>query len=190
VAFDIWLWLFVTLSLVMGLLYWIIVVALSKSSFLNFIIKFLDVDFTYKDFLRVILIINLFFAATLFIACFVVPHSSLDRDIFSSIFVILYFEIAFFVTHFVVAKIVDLIWHRKDKVFSNASMLGLILGSMFYVIKINVIDKSLLHLFYFSPVKGASPLIAWVALVVFWSFFALLFHFEVKYPLKRFSRRK
>jgi hypothetical protein len=190
VPFDIWLWLFVTLSLVIGLLYWFVVVALSNSSFLNFIIRFLDTDFTYKDFIKVVLIINAFFAVTLFCAYLVVPYSSLDRNIFSSIFVILYFEAAFFVIHFVVAKIVDLIWHRKDKVFSNASMLGLILGSMFYVIKINVIDQSLLNLFYFAPIKGSLPLVAWMTLVVFWTFFALLFHFEVKYPLRRFARKK
>ena len=186
--FNIYLLLLIVLSLSLGTLYWFIIIALSKISFLDKLIAFLDIEFTYKDFIHLMMMLNTVFFVIMAVALLVVPDS--DRDLFGSVFVVIYFEVAFFVLHFIVAKIVDIIWHKNNHIFGNVSMFGMVIGSICYVVKLNVIDQNLLHLFYFDATKSSTPLLAVVTLVLFWSFFALLFHFEVKYPLKGRSIRK
>jgi len=182
VPFDIYLWLFVFLSLAMSVLYWLIIISLSNMRFLNRLIRFLDTEFTYKDFIFLITTLNVLFFIIISMLLIIAPGN--DRNLFESLFVLIYFESAFFILHFIIAKIIDMVWHKGPSTFTNVSMLGVIMGSIFYVIKINVIDQSLMHLFYFDSTKSSAPLLAVVTLILFWSFFALLFHFEVKYPLK------
>jgi len=180
--FNVHLLLLLVLSLTFGAMYWHIVVSLQQLSILSSIIKFLDIEFTYKDFIHLVLILNAAFFVIIAAILMIGPVN--NRSIVESLFVIAYLEAAFFVFHFVVAKIVDMIWHSNNIKFGNVSMLGMTLGSICYVSKINIIDKSLLNLFYLNSDKGFAPLLAVVTLILFWSFFALLFHFEVKYPLK------
>jgi|GEM_PF-3442755 len=181
--FNAHLLLLLVLSLTFGAIYWHLVISLQDLPIVfNNIIKFLDTEFTYKDFINVVLMLNAAFFVILAMVVMIGPEN--DRSIVESIFVIIYFQAAFFIFHFVVAKIVDMVWNKKNTKFSNVSMLGMTIGSICYIAKINIIDKSLLNLFYFSPNKGPTPLLAVLTLFLFWSFFALLFHFEVKYPLK------
>ena len=181
--FNIHLLLLIAMSLAFGLVYWHVVFALKRMSFLDRIVNFLDVEFTYKDFVYLVMILNAAFIAIIGLLVLVGPQT--NRGLVESVFVIVYFQIAFFIFHFVVGKCVDTVWHQKTTRFGNVSMLGMVVGSICYVTKINIIDKSLLHLFYFSSDKGGTPLFAVMTLVLFWVFFALLFHFEVKYPLKK-----
>ncbi|MCH9754112.1 MAG: hypothetical protein K0T99_04345 [Alphaproteobacteria bacterium] len=179
--FNVHLLLLVVMSLVFGMVYWHVVFALKKMTFLDRVVSFLDIEFTYKDFVYLVMILNASFIAIIAMVLLVGPQTS--RGLVESLFVIVYFQIAFFIFHFVVGKCVDFVWHKKTTKFGNVSMLGMVMGSIFYVTKINIVDKSLLHLFYFSSDKGGTPLFAVVTLILFWVFFALLFHFEVKYPL-------
>lgn len=180
---DAHLLLLVSLSVIFGFIYWYCVFFFQKTEvFLKKLIKFLDTEFTYKDFLHLVIIMNAAFFVI--IAAVVLMGPTKGRNIFESLFVIFYFEAAFLAMHFIVAKIVDIAWHGKNQKVGNVSMLGMVMGSVFYITKINVIDQSLLNLFYFDATKGSTPLLAAITLILFWSFFALLFHFEVKMPLK------
>jgi hypothetical protein len=184
------LFLLVSLSLFGSFVFWFSVFFFqSIKVFLKHLLKFLDTEFTYKDFIYVVIIMNSAFFVI--IAAVLLMGPTNGRNIFESLFVIFYFEAAFFVTHFVVAKIVDLAWNSKNEKTWNVSMLGMIMGSIFYITKINVIDKSVLNLFYFDSTQGSTPILAVVTLMLFWSFFALLFHFECKNPLKgrRFGKK-
>lgn len=181
--FNIHLLLLLAMSLTFGMVYWHVVFALKKMNFLDRVIRFLDIEFTYKDFIYLMIILNASFLAIIAMIALVGPIT--NRGLVESVFVLVYFQIAFFVFHFVVGKCVDSVWHQKTTKFGNVSMFGMVMGSICYITKINVIDKSLLHLFYFSSDKGGTPLFAVIILSLFWVFFALLFHFEVKYPLKK-----
>jgi hypothetical protein len=181
--FNIHLLLLVVMSLTFGMVYWHVVFALKRMSFLDRVVNFLDIEFTYKDFVYLVMILNAAFVAIIAMVVLIGPYT--NRGMVESLFVIVYFQISFFIFHFVVGKCIDLVWHKKTTKFGNVSMLGMVIGSICYIAKINIIDKSLLHLFYFSSDKGGTPLFAVFTLALFWIFFALLFHFEVKHPLKK-----
>lgn len=189
-SLDAHLLLLVSLSVIFGFIYWYSVFFFQSTEiFLKHLLKFLDTEFTYKDFIHLVIIMNAAFFVI--IAAVILMGPTNGRNIFESLFVIFYFEAAFLAIHFIVAKIVDMAWHSKNQKVGNVSMFGMVVGSVFYITKINVIDQSILNLFYFDATKGSSPLLAVITLILFWSFFALLFHFEGKIPLRgrRFGRK-
>jgi len=189
-SLDAHLFLLVSLSMFGSFVFWFSVIFFqSIEVFLKHLLKFLDTEFTYKDFIHLVIIMNAAFFVI--IAAVILMGPTNGRNIFESLFVIFYFEAAFLAIHFIVAKIVDMAWHSKNQKIGNVSMFGMVMGSIFYITKINVIDQSVLNLFYFDSTIGSTPLLAVITLILFWSFFALLFHFEGKNPLKgrRFGKK-
>lgn len=171
------------ISLAIGYLYWFTVIWLSQLSFMSQLIKYLHSSLEYKNFYYLFLIFNIAFFILLLVMVSVGMLAG--RSLFESIFVILYFELTFLVFHVVVAKAFDYIWSEEIVEQKKVSVLGVYFASILYVLKLNVIDETLLG---FANTKNNMSLFAVLILILFWTFFILLFHFDLRYPNGRKNR--
>ncbi len=167
-------------SLLAGYVFWLTCTFLAKSNFMSKIIRFLHGTLEYKNLFHLFLMFNLAFLVMIIVMLSVGMLAG--RSLFESIFVILYFEIAFIIFHIVIAKAVDYIWDANLLNQNKVSVLGLYCGAIFYIIKVNIISENVLGII---SIESDVSLFALLALLLFWTFFIILFHFELRYPIKR-----
>ncbi len=176
-------------ELIFGILFWMIILYLAKLQLFDRIIKFLTNAFTYVQIFYIFAMLNLIFFAITIVFFTIAPGSG--RSFFETIFIILYFQAAFFVFHIAVGRIIDIFWLPDKANYNKVSLLGIFLGAIIFVTKIAIIDQEILNIVYTHGIKA--PMIAALSIMAFWSFFYFLFHIEVQYPLKHkqiFSKRK
>lgn len=168
------------ISLLAGWVYWVSVIWLSKNKIMDKLVRFLHGTLDYKNIFQLFVMFNIAFF--MLILVMVSVGMLAGRSLFESIFIIIYFEAAFLIFHVVIAKAFDYIWNAETFEHKKISILGLYFASILYVTKLNVIDETLLGI---ASTKNNMSLFAVLTLILFWTFFAILFHFELKYPIRR-----
>ena len=165
-----------------------IICYLTNLSMFSSTMHFLGNGFSYKQLFYIFVMLNIVFLAVTIVLLVIGPVSG--KTFFQTLFIILYFQAAFFIFHIVVSKIVDIVWLPTNANKDKVSLLGVFCGSIIYATKFAIIDKQLLHIV--SKHGNKAPLIAVLVIMSFWAFFYFLFHIEIKYPLRKrkFFRRK
>lgn len=158
------------------LLYVFIILKLQEFCKLKWYVQLLDKTIGYKDFFQIFVLINIAFMFVIVIFILLNKKYSLIE----LLFILLYLELAFFVFHIFVAKIIDLVWHGSKFSESRVSLMGLIVASVLYVIKIRVVEEKFFGIFDDIYINDYKALILITSLSLFWVFFTLLFNFKAK----------
>ncbi|MBP9791877.1 MAG: hypothetical protein KBC27_01550 [Rickettsiales bacterium] len=165
---------------VIWVVYIFIVLKLESLLRIQWYIKLLDSKISYKDLLQVFLLLNISCGFFIFFLLFFHNKYSLMEFIF----LLLYFEISFFVFHIVVAKLTDLVWANSSLKSDSMSLCGFIVASVFYVIKLKLVEESFFKIFEDVYINDSKALILMIVLSLCWTFFVLLFNFKIKLPRK------
>ncbi|MEQ9115710.1 MAG: hypothetical protein RLN62_02830 [Rickettsiales bacterium] len=158
------------ISFIVGFIYWYCIIFLSKNTFMKRIIDFLHGTVEYKSFFQLFWMFNVAFFVLIIVMISVGMLAG--RSLFSSIFVILYFEVAFIVFNIFSAKFFDYLWSNNTFDQKKVSVMGLYFASIVYVLKINIIDE---NIFGILQANNDKAILAVAALISFWTFFVLLF---------------
>jgi len=170
--------------LVLSAIFWMIVIMLYRSSLMSKFIALLDTCFSYKDLYKLFVIFNAIFFIVIFS---IIAEASSNKNLLEVVFIVLYYEISFLVCHMVIAHCVDLVWRSPIKKTKDFSLFGICIGSMVYMLKLNIIDKKLIGA---TTSYDISLLASILVLILFWIFFTILFHIKEKYILKRSERSR
>jgi hypothetical protein len=159
-----------------------IFIILKLESFLTmkWYIQLLDSKLSYKNLSQIFLLLNI--SCGLFI--FFLLFFNNKYSVVECIFLLVYFEISFFVFHVIVAKFIDLLWSNSSLKSDAMSLFGFIVASVFYVIKLKLVDESFFKIFEDAYINDSKGLVLMIVLSLFWTFFALLFNFKITLPRK------
>lgn len=160
---------------IMGAFYWALVLYFQDLKLGEGCVSFVEKTFSYSKMLYVFAIMNVVVGILLLLITHV---SIMPSHPFSNVlFAVVYFQVSFLVFHIVIAKIIDAIWLPNTYSKNSVSLLGLYFGSIFYIYKFDIFDKEIFNIQYTHG--SATPLTAALTLIIFWTFFSLLFKFNI-----------
>lgn len=143
-------------------------------------IRLLDLKLSFKSVFQIFLLLNISFAFIIFLfMLYSIKYSFLEL-----LFILLYLEAAFFIFHIVVAKCVDVVWSKSSMKTADVSLLGLVVASIMYVIKVKLVEEKFLGIFEDVYINNPKVLTLIIVLMLFWTFFTLLFNFKISTKAK------
>lgn len=138
-------------------------------------IRMLDLKLSYKSIFQIFLLLNISFAFIIFL--FILFNKK--YSFFELLFILLYLQAAFFVFHIIVAKSVDVVWHKSSIKTQDVSLLGLTVASVIYVIKVKLVEERFFGIFDDAYINNKKVLTLILVFILFWVFFTLLFNFKI-----------
>lgn len=142
---------------------------------LKWYIKLLDLRISYHSIFQIFLLLNISFAFVIFIF---ILHS-VKYGVLELLFILLYLEAAFFIFHIIVAKCVDFVWNKSSMKKTEVSLLGLIVASIMYVIKVKLVEEKFFGIFEDVYINDKKVLTLILVLILCWVFFTLMFNFKI-----------
>lgn len=139
-------------------------------------IKLLDLRISYYSIFQIFLLLNISFAFVILI--FILSNAK--YSVVELLFILLYLEAAFFVFHIIVAKCVDFVWSKSSMKKTDVSLLGLVVASIMYVIKVKLVEEKFFGIFEDVYINDQKVLTLILVLILCWVFFTLMFNFKIK----------